>query len=153
MRHNAVPKKRGNSCLGTVEELVGKDNVQWMKVFLEGSHGARRQDPLCSELFEAVNVGAEVQLGRQDRMIAIVPGQERNALPFKRPHAIGIRRWSERRIERDLLNVRKAFHLIEAAASNDSNPDVTFHVRQAPAILRAYPRDERTLFLSFLLLV
>src|SRR5438445_2119451 len=67
------------------------------------------RQPLRSTLFpyttlfrSPINVGAEIQLSRQDAMPASVPRQKRDLAPFQRTQHVGIRRIPERRLLFDL---------------------------------------------------
>ncbi len=48
---------------GTIDELVGDDEVGGLVLFLERADGRNGEDALDSELLHGVDVGAEVQLG------------------------------------------------------------------------------------------
>ena len=49
-----------------------------------------------AQLLEAVNVGAEIQLGGKNAVSAAVAGQERNFAAFQRAQDVGVRRLAER---------------------------------------------------------
>ena len=53
---------------GAVDELIGNDEVGGLVFFLERADGGDGDDALDAELFEGVDVGAEVQLRGQDTM-------------------------------------------------------------------------------------
>ena len=75
---------------GAVEKLVGDHELQRLVLFLQRSDGGDGNDPLHAELLEAVNVGAEIQLGGQNAVSASVAGQKRNLAAFQRAQDIGV---------------------------------------------------------------
>ena len=142
MRDDAVTKEGRDPRLCAIVKLIRQDDIERPVLLFERADGARGDDPLHTELFEAINVGAEVEFRGHDRVIAIMPRKKNDALPFKCADAVAIGRVSKRRLDFDLLNVRETFHLIKAAATDDANSDVTLHVPQAPVTLRALMQDE-----------
>jgi len=70
---------------GAVNELVGDDEVRRLVFFLEGADGGDRDDALDAELLHAVDVGAEVELRRQDAVAATVAREktQRAGLPIR----------------------------------------------------------------------
>ena len=142
VRDDAVAEEGRDPCFGSIVKLVRKHDVERVEVFLQRADRARRENPLRAKLLEAVNICPEVQLRRQDRMVAIVAREKGHAASFERAHPVGVGRGAEGRIERHFLDIRQPFHLIEAAASHDSDTNVTFHVLPAPTALRAFLQGE-----------
>ena len=52
-------------------------------LFLERADGRNRQNPLDAQLLHSVDIGAEVQLRRQDAMPAPMPRKKRDATPLE----------------------------------------------------------------------
>ena len=75
-------------------------------------------------------------------MIAIVTRQKSDPLPLQRSEQICIRRLTEGSLQFDFLDVRKAVHLIQTAAANDSNSGFSRHVRLTPLTPRVLQKDE-----------
>src|SRR5437868_11012135 len=111
---------------GTVEKLIGDDEVQRFVFFLQRSDGGNGNDALDSKLLEAVNVGAEVQLRRQQAMTAPMPGQGRDFPAFEIPRHICIRRIAGRSLLAEFVHIREAGHVVQPAAANDAD----FRLRQ-----------------------
>src|ERR1700722_7412368 len=61
MRHHSIPEKRIDAVPRAVEELVGNDEIERLMLFLQRAYGRYRDNALYSQLFEAVNVRAEIQ--------------------------------------------------------------------------------------------
>ena len=98
VRHQAAAEERRDPPARAVEELVGNDEVHRLVFLLQAADRARRQDVLDAERLEAVDVGPEVQLGRQQPVSGAVPRQKRHALAAQRPDDVGRRRLAERRL-------------------------------------------------------
>ena len=65
VRDEAVAEERADAPARAIEELIGHDEVERLVVLAQAADRARREDPLDAEHLEAVDVGAEVQLRRQ----------------------------------------------------------------------------------------
>src|SRR6185312_12656897 len=104
-----------------VEELIGDDDVERLVFLLEAADGARRQDPLDAEHLEAVDVGAEVQLRRQDAMPDAVPRQEGDPLAAQRADHVRPRGIAKRRRDPPLLAIGHLRHVVQAAAADDAD--------------------------------
>ncbi len=76
VRDDAFAEESVDALAGAIDELVGDDELQRLVFFLERADGRDRENALDAELFEAVNVGAEVQFGGQNAVAASVAGQE-----------------------------------------------------------------------------
>src|SRR5262249_43707298 len=79
------------------------------------------EDPVGAELLHAPDVGAEVDLVRQDAMAAPMPRQEDQlGIPQPPDHELvgGITEW---RGERDLLDRGEPFDLVQAGAADDAD--------------------------------
>ena len=85
--HDAVAEERAGAGLGAVEELVRDHDVLRRVLLLQAADRAGREDALDAELLEAVDVGAEVQLGRHHAVAGAVTRQERHALAAQRRRA------------------------------------------------------------------
>src|SRR5260370_27322288 len=82
--YQALSEKSRDASAGTIEELIGNHEIQRLVLFLHGSNGAKGDDTLHPELFEAVNVGPEVKLRGGDPMAAPVAG-EKGHIPSPEP--------------------------------------------------------------------
>jgi hypothetical protein len=60
MRNNSIAEKRVDAMPRAVEELIGDDELQRLMLFLERSDSGNGYDALHAELFEAMNIGAEI---------------------------------------------------------------------------------------------
>ena len=87
VRDDAAAEERADAPLRAIEELIGHDDVERLVFLLQAADRARRQDPLDAEHLEAVDVGAEVQLGRQEAVAGAVARQERDPLAAQRADA------------------------------------------------------------------
>ena len=65
---------------GPIDELVGHDDVERLHLLLEAADRAGREDEVHAQHLHAEDVGAEVQLGRQQPVPGAVAGQEGDAL-------------------------------------------------------------------------
>ena len=79
VRDEPVAEERADAPARAIEELIGNDEIERLVVLAQAADRARRQDPLDAEHLEAVDVRAEVQLGRQQPMAVPVPRQKRDA--------------------------------------------------------------------------
>src|SRR5260370_13372777 len=81
--YQAFSEKSRDASAGTIKELIGNHKIQRLVLFLHGSNGAKGDDTLHPELFEAVNVGPEVKLRGSDPMPAPLAGEKRPLLSFQ----------------------------------------------------------------------
>src|SRR6185295_10841316 len=88
---------------------------------LQAADGAGRDDALDAEHLEAVDVGAEVQLRRQDAMPDTVTREKSDAFPAKRADDVGPRRIAEWRRQALFLRVGQLSHVVQAAAADDAD--------------------------------
>ena len=90
VRHEALAEERGDATHGAVEKLRGQRHISRLEILAQGAHGAQRDDLFDAELFHAVNVGAEVDLGRHQHVAASMPGQKRHPAPFQLSHHVNV---------------------------------------------------------------
>ena len=121
VRDEPVAEERADASLRPIEELIRHDDVERLVLLPQAADGARRQDALDAEHLEAVDVRAEVQFRRQNPVPGAVAREKRHALPAQGAEHVGPRRIAERRRKEPLLAVRQLRHVVEAAATNDSN--------------------------------
>ena len=116
-----VAEERADAPLGAIEELIGNDDVERPVLLLQAADRARRQDALDAEHLEAEDVGAEVQLGRQQRWPA--PCRARNAtrLPRSVPITYGPDGSPNGVATRPLFAVGQLRHVVQAAAADDAD--------------------------------
>jgi hypothetical protein len=79
VRDDPATEERADPPLGPIEELIGHHDVQRPIFLFQAAHRARRQDPLDAQDLEAVDIRAEIQLGRQDAVPRAVTGQKCHA--------------------------------------------------------------------------
>ena len=118
---DAFAEEGGDALFGAVVKLVGNDEVGGLVLFLERADGGDGEDALDSELFEAVNVGAEVQLGGKDAVAASVTGEEGDFASGERAEDVGVRRRAEGSFQLNFMNIGQALHGIKAAAADDAD--------------------------------
>ena len=118
---DAFAEEGGDALLGAVVKLVGNDEVGGLVLFLERADGRNGENALDAKLLEAVNVGAEIQLGGEDAMAASVTGEESNFASGESAEDIGVRGCAEGSFELNFVNVSEALHGIKAAAANDAD--------------------------------
>jgi hypothetical protein len=121
MRHQPFAEEGGNAAAGTVEELVGDDEIERAMFFFERPDGAQRNDAIDSERFHAVDIRPEIQLRRRDAMPAAVASEEGHVLAGQRAQDIIVRGIAEGSLYQDFLRRFKSGHGVEAAAADDSD--------------------------------
>ena len=84
VRDEAAAEKRADASSRPIEELIRHDDVQRLVFVLQAADGARREDALDAEHLEAVDVRAEIELGRQNPVACAVPREERDPLAAQR---------------------------------------------------------------------
>jgi hypothetical protein len=129
---DAFAEEGGDAMEGAIDELVGDDEVSGLVLFLERADGGDGEDALDAELFEGVDVGAEVELGGQDAMAAAVAGKEGDFAAFELAEDEGVRGRAEGRFHGFLVDVGESRHGVEPAAADDAD----FRLRQC-LLLRA----------------
>ena len=97
------PKNVEMRVFRSVVKLIGQDDVERLEFFFQGADGAGGENPFHAEFLEPIDVGAEVEFRRRDRVIAIVPRQKCDAPSFERSDAIGIGWFSEGRFDFDFF--------------------------------------------------
>ena len=125
MRDEPAPEERADAALGTVEELIGNDDVERLHLGAEAADRAGRQDRADAEHLHPEDVRAEVQLGRRDAVAGAVPREECHLAPAQRADEVGPRGIPERRCQRDFFSLRQIGHVVQAAPTND--PDLDLH--------------------------
>lgn len=61
---------------GSVDDLIGNNNVSWSDFFAEGSNGGEGDDGLDTESLESGDVGSRVDGGRRNGVIGRVSRNE-----------------------------------------------------------------------------
>src|SRR5207245_8097665 len=105
---------------GPVDELVGEDDIQGTKLLLHAADGAHRDEPVHAEGPEAVDVRAEIDLGREQPVTAAMTRQEGDVAPAYRPEEEGVGRVAEGCLDPLLPHVLEAGELVETAAADDA---------------------------------
>ena len=94
------------------------------------------------EHLHAEDVRAVVQLARIEAMSLAVPGEERHPLAAQRGEHIGPRRLAKRRRQGLLFAIGELGHVVQAAATNDSDlhrHQITLSTKRLPSFSRRYP--------------
>ena len=99
MPDDAVAEERVLAQPGPIDELMRKDDVRRRVLLLHRADCARRKNRVNAEEFEAVDVRAVVQLGRQLPMSAAVARQKRDPDSIKVADQERIGRVAEWRVE------------------------------------------------------
>jgi hypothetical protein len=122
VRHDAASKKRVfKTVLGAVEKLVNEHNVARFIFLLQRTDRADADDPGNAELFHRPDVGAMVQLARQNAVTASMSGQK-NHIASGQPAREQIIRWrTEWCFDLHPFLVREAFNVVKSRAADDSN--------------------------------
>ena len=118
---DAVAEERVDAVAGTVEELVGDDEVERLVLLFERSDGGDGDDALDAELLESVNIGTEVEFAGHQDMAATMPGEESDLAALERAADVGVRWSAEGRTNFYFFDFGEAGHGIEPAATDDSD--------------------------------
>ena len=126
VRDQAVAEERADAPARAIEELIGNDEVERLVVLAQAADGARRQDPLDAEQLEAVDVGAEVQLGRQQPVAVrrAAPGTPRAARAAS-PSTYGPDGSPNGVSTMPLFAIGQLGHVVQAAAADDADLECT----------------------------
>ena len=101
------------------------DDVPWDVLLFQRADCRDRDQELDAELFEAVDVGAEVELRREQAVTAAVPGEEDDFAAVELTHDEGVGRRPPGGLDLPLLGHFEAGHLVEAAAADHTDPNIT----------------------------
>src|SRR6267143_118476 len=121
MGYDPVAEKRVHAVPRTIEKLVGNYEVEWLVLFLERTHRRHRHDALDAKLFESVNVGAEIQFGRQQFVSTGVTGKKRHLPPFQCAKNVSVGGSTEGSLLLDLLHIPETRHVVQATAADDAD--------------------------------
>ena len=110
VHHQAIAEEGVDAMAGSVDELIGHNKVQRMMFFLQRADGGKRQDALHAKLFEAVNVGAIIDLGGHEAMPAPMARQESDFAALQRSQNISIGRRAEWGVQEDIPDIAEARH-------------------------------------------
>ena len=132
----SLAEERARPQEGAVDELVRHHELRRLVLFLQRAHRRHGDDALHAQQLHREQVGAKVDLARQQPMAAPMPRQKRDPAPFQLAQHQLVRRLAKRRLHGDFLCVRKARHGIEPTAAD--NPDlcllqIFLRARCAPA--------------------
>jgi hypothetical protein len=120
MRDNAVSEESVDPMACAIEELVGNYEIQGLVLFFQRSDCGHGDNPLDPQLFEAVNVGAEIEFAGQDAVAASVPCEEGHFAAFESTANVDVRGSAKWRLQAHFLGFAQARHRIEAATANDA---------------------------------
>src|ERR1022692_4280542 len=126
MGHDALAKKSIHAMASAIEELIGNHEIERLVLFLQRPDRGDGNDPFDAKLFEAVNVGAEIQFRGKNAVPARMPSKKRDFAAFERAQDISIGRISEWSLLLHFPHVGQAGHGIKPAASDDAD----FRLRQ-----------------------
>jgi hypothetical protein len=112
-----------------INELVSDEKFAGREFFFERANRADGDDAIHADKFEGIDVGAVIDFRRKNAMAAAVSREERNPSTFEKARDDGFRGIAEGRVDADFLGVRKAFHVVKAAAADDSYAGLRFFGR------------------------
>src|SRR5207253_10475127 len=95
--HDSAPEESIDAMARAIEELVGNHELKWLVIILQRPYRRHRNDPLDSQLLEAMSVRAEIQFTGENAMSARVPRQKRHFPSLQQSANVGIGRRPERR--------------------------------------------------------
>ena len=139
--HDAVAEEGGPAgALRAVDELVDEDDVAGDHLLLQGANRADADDPGHTQHLHAEDVGGVVHLARGEAMAAPVTGQEDHldrlaaALEaFDPTDDVRVTGVAEGRLDALFVHIYQPFHLVEATAPNDTDPQT--HLSSSRALL------------------
>ena len=124
VRGQPAAEERADASPGPIEELIRNHDVGGFVLLLEAADGAGGEDVLHAEQLHPEDVGAEVQLRRQQPVAGAVPRQKRDAPSAQRADDVRTRRFTKRRRQRHLFAIGDGGHVVQAAATDDSDLNV-----------------------------
>src|SRR6185369_12445044 len=110
---------------GAVDELVRDDDMAGCYGILKAAHRRDGYDPLHAQLLHAEDVGAVVNLGGEESVPASVTGKKHHPHPVQHTADILVRRIAEGGFHPHTLYPLQPFHLVEAAATDNTNRRIT----------------------------
>ena len=121
MRHNAIPKKCVHPVPRAVKKLIRNHKIHRFMFFFQRANGRDGNNPLHSQHFEAINVCAEVEFGRQNPVSASMPREKSDLASFQRTQHEGVRGLSKRGVQFDFTCFGQPGHRIKPAAADNPN--------------------------------
>src|SRR5579863_5290171 len=121
VRDNAAAEERIYAMAGTVEKLIGDDKLHRLVLLFERPNRRNGDNALDTELLEGVNVGAKIQLARQDSMAASMPRQKCHLAPLEHAADKGVGSRAEWSFYPHLLCFAQAGHGIQPASPDDAD--------------------------------
>ena len=118
---DSIAKEGGDAMEGAVDELIGDDEVGGLVLFFERADGGDGKDALDAEFLEGVDVGAEIQLRRQDAVAAAVACEKGNLAAFQFAKHEWVGRIAERRLHPLFVQVGESGHGIKPTAADDAD--------------------------------
>src|SRR5205823_6186826 len=112
-------KKGADTSFGLIQELMRDDDLARLKRLLHAADRADRDYPLHTDLLERINVGAVVDLGWREVVMASVTREKDDSRSFQIADDQSIRWLAKGRPHPEFFDVGEALHLIEAAAGDD----------------------------------
>ena len=106
---------------GAVEELVGEDDVAGLIGVAETSDGGDADDPADVEGAEGPEIGAVIEFGGEEPVAAAVAWEEADAAVGEGAGGDEVRGGAPWGIDGDVLTVREAVEVVEAAAADDGD--------------------------------
>ena len=119
--HNAVAEKRGNPCIGAIDELVRNNEVSRLVFFFERADGRDRQDTFDPQHLHRKDIRAEVQLAGQKTVPASVPREKSNVASLKFTENEGIGGIAKRCRYALFAHIRKSGHGVQTTAPDNPN--------------------------------
>src|SRR6185312_6112203 len=121
VRNQTLTEKCGYAAARAVHKLIRNHEIQRLMLFLQRAYRAQQENALDAQHLHAINVGAEIQLGRRETMAPAVPRQECDFFASQLSDDIGVRRRPPGSFQTALFLRFKSGHRIQSAAANYSN--------------------------------
>ena len=115
------PKKRGNPRKRAIDELVRNHKVGRLVLLLQRTHRRDRKNPFNPQHLHRKNIGAKVQLARQNPMPSSMPRKKRHVAPLKFTQNKRVGRIAKRRRHALFTHIGKSGHGVQTTASDDAN--------------------------------
>ena len=127
MSDHAFAKEASLAFSGEIKQLIRDDDVSRSEIFAQRAAGAHADDPLYTEGFKRVDIGAVIDLAGGDVVADAVAGEKchRQALQFADDHRrAGFAKWG---IQVVLFGVSQAGHAVKPGAAEDSQGGAKCH--------------------------
>ena len=121
VRHDAVAKKCGDAQPGAVVKLIGDQKFQRAQILAQRTHRAHRNHARNAGQLHGVEIGAIVDLRRQQAMATGVARQKGDTFAFEHAEHQRIGRLAEWRFHTPFAGALEAGHGVESAAPDNAD--------------------------------